>query len=400
MMAQSATRGIETGLICLSHLRWDFVYQRPQHLLSRIAKERKVVFFEEPIYQDTSSAYLEVSHPLPSLLRAVPFLPKKSSRKEAEVLQSTMLEELIDDSGILRYDLWYYTPMALGISRALQPDVVIFDCMDELSGFRDAPTEIKELEAELLQKAHVVFTGGASLYEAKRDQHCNVHCCPSSIDKEHFSRARSGLSEPDDQKLIPGPRIGFYGVVDERFDIDLLDELSALRPNWHFVIVGPVVKIKETDLPKAPNIHYLGKREYEDLPAYLAGWDVAMLPFAHNSATRFISPTKTPEYLAAGRTVVSTGIRDVVKPYGDAGVVSIANSPGEWLRAIEFELERRDEADWSNRVDELLSTTSWDATWTYMSSAIETARSDDSAGEFDVRSGSSSSTGSFTASPS
>jgi UDP-galactopyranose mutase len=311
-----------------------------------------------------------------------------------------MLQDLITERQFGRYDLWYYTPMALGISRNLQPDVVIFDCMDELSGFKGAPAEIKALEAELLDSAHVVFTGGISLYEAKRTQHRNVHCCPSSIDKEHFVQARNGLSEPEDQKTIPGPRIGFYGVVDERFDVDLLDELSVLRPGWHFVIIGPVVKINEGELPKAPNIHYLGKREYADLPRYLSGWDVAMLPFAHNSATRFISPTKTPEYLAAGRPVVSTSIRDVVRPYGEAGVISIADSPVEWLKALEFELQRADDRVWRSRVDEMLSKTSWDATWAYMSSAIESARADESAGGIveDSRMGRNGSDASFSVS--
>ncbi len=391
----------EASIICLSHLRWDFVYQRPQHLFSRIAQERLVVFFEEPVYSDVSSPFLELSQPLPGLLRAVPYLASRLPRSEAESLQSRMLQDLITERGLGRYDLWYYTPMALGISRNLQPDVVIFDCMDELSAFKGAPAELKALEAELLDKAHVVFTGGASLYEAKRTQHRNVHCCPSSIDKEHFVQARNGLPEPEDQKTIPGPRIGFYGVVDERFDVDLLDELSVLRPAWHFVIIGPVVKINEGDLPKAPNIHYLGKREYADLPRYLSGWDIAMLPFAHNSATRFISPTKTPEYLAAGRPVVSTSIRDVVRPYGEAGVVSIADSPGEWLKAIEFELQRADDELWRSRVDVMLSKTSWDATWAYMSSAIAAARADESVeGIFEAsRTGRNASDASFSVSP-
>jgi UDP-galactopyranose mutase len=336
-----------------------------------------VVFFEEPVYAEVPSPHVEVSSPIPNLTRAIPVLPTGTPTEVGESTQSKMLQELIAERDLSRYDLWYYTPMALTISRSLDPEVVIFDCMDELSGFKAAPTELKSLEIELLQRADVVFTGGVSLYEAKRMQHPNVHCCPSSIDKEHFRQARQGIPEPDEQKNIPSPRIGFYGVVDERFDSDLLDELSVVRPQWNFVIIGPVVKIDESKLPKAPNIHYLGKQDYNDLPAYLAGWDVAMLPFAHNSATRFISPTKTPEYLAAGRVVVSTGIRDVVKPYGEAGVISIANEPGEWLKAIEFELLRRSDTEWLARVDELLSSTSWDATWAYMSSAIERARPDD-----------------------
>jgi UDP-galactopyranose mutase len=275
-----------------------------------------------------------------------------------------------------RYDLWYYTPMGLRITDRLTPEVTIFDCMDELSGFLGAPPELRALEKQLLQKANVVFTGGASLYESKCLQHTNVHCCPSSIDHEHFAKARNGLHEADDQVPIPHPRVGFYGVIDERFDTNLLAELATLRPDLHFVIIGPVVKIEESDLPHAPNIHYLGKRDYHDLPSYLAGWDVAILPFAHNSATKFISPTKTPEYLAAGCPVVSTSIKDVVRPYGDLGLISIADSAEKYAKAIDFEVRRRDDQAWRKKVDALLSKTSWDATWSYMSSEIETVRAE------------------------
>jgi UDP-galactopyranose mutase len=273
-----------------------------------------------------------------------------------------------------RYDLWYYTPMGLTVTERLSPEVVIFDCMDELSAFLGAPPELRELERRLLREAHVVFTGGASLYESKCLQHANVHCCPSSIDRDHFAKAMRGLEEAEDQSSIPRPHIGFYGVVDERFDTELLAELAALRPDLHFIIVGPVVKIEESSLPKAANIHYLGKRNYDDLPAYLAGWDVAILPFARNEATRFISPTKTPEYLAAGCPVVSTPIKDVVRPYGELGLISIADTPEAFSKAIDFELERRKDDAWKEKVQSLLSKTSWDLTWSYMSSAIETAR--------------------------
>jgi UDP-galactopyranose mutase len=264
--------------------------------------------------------------------------------------------------------------MGLTVTERLSPEVVIFDCMDELSAFLGAPPELRELERKLLREAHVVFTGGASLYESKCLQHANVHCCPSSIDREHFAKAMGGLEEAEDQRSIPHPRIGFYGVVDERFDTELLAGLAALRPDLHFIIIGPVVKIDEGSLPQAPNIHYFGKRNYDDLPAYLAGWDVAILPFARNEATRFISPTKTPEYLAAGCPVVSTTIKDVVRPYGELGLISIADTPDAFSKAIDFELERRKDERWKEKVKSLLSKTSWDLTWSYMSSAIETAR--------------------------
>ena len=361
-------------LICISHLRWDFVYQRPQHILSRIAKERDVIYFEEPRYSPGKADSLEISHPLPGLTRIVPLLSEGMDATHSQEAQARLLERYLKSTHTTTYDLWYYTPMGLTIAKRLTPQVVIYDCMDELSAFLGAPPELRELEQRLLQASDVVFTGGVSLYESKSLQHLNVHCCPSSIEEEHFAKAKSGLEEPEDQKAIPHPRVGFYGVIDERFDITLLAELARQRPDLHFVIIGPVVKIDEKTLPQAPTIHYLGKRDYKDLPAYLSGWDVAMLPFAHNQATRFISPTKTPEYLAAGCPVVSTSIKDVVRPYGELDLISIADTPEEFSGAIDCELHRRSDQSWKEKVASLLSQTSWDTTWVYMSSAIETIR--------------------------
>ena len=243
------------------------------------------------------------------------------------------------------YVLWYYTPMALDASRHLaSPRAVVYDCMLELSAFRGAPPDLIVREAELLGRATLVFTGGQSLYEAKCRQHPRVYPFPSSVDVDHFAAARRALTDPADQEPIPRPRLGFYGVIDERLDLDLLLALATIRPSWHIVMVGPVAKIDADDLPARPNIHYLGMKGYAELPLYLSGWDVALLPFARNEATRYISPTKTPEYLAAGRPVVSTSIRDVVRPYGDQGLVRIADTPGDMVLAVEAALsENADE---------------------------------------------------------
>jgi UDP-galactopyranose mutase len=239
--------------------------------------------------------------------------------------------------------------------------------MDELSAFAGAPPALREREAALMRRADVVFTGGHSLYEAKRDLHPNIHPLPSSVDVAHFARARVPRSEgePADQAPIPGPRLGFFGVVDERMDIDLLAAVADARPHWQIVMLGPVVKIDPANLPRRANVHWLGMKKYDELPAYLAGWDVALLPFARNASTRFISPTKTPEYLAAGKPVVSTSIRDVVRPYGEQGLVSIADTPADFVAAIESYLGETDETRSTRgaRVDDMLSRTSWDRTY-------------------------------------
>nr|MDQ3805554.1 glycosyltransferase family 1 protein [Acidobacteriota bacterium] len=322
-------------LVCLSHLRWDFVFQRPQHLLTRCAQGRRVFFIEEPIYGD--ELRLDVSACEGGVRVVVPRLPQQA-RGDSEGLQRTLLDQLFAEHIVRDHVLWYYTPMPLAWTRHLDPLAVVYDCMDELSAFKGAPPELKEREAELFRRADLVFTGGRSLYEAKREQHPEVYAFPSSIDRAHFAQARETAADPPDQADIPHPRLGFFGVVDERLDIELLDAVAAARPHWQFVIIGPVVKIDPETLPRRQNIHYLGAKQYQELPSYIAGWDVATLLFAMNDSTRFISPTKTPEYLAAGKPVVSTPIRDVVRPYGEAGLVRIAATPAEFVAAAEAAL--------------------------------------------------------------
>jgi UDP-galactopyranose mutase len=360
----------DVDLVCLSHLRWDFVYQRPQHLLSRFVKVRRVFFVEEPIFED-GPMHLDVSERECGVRVVVPRLPRELVSAEAlDVVQRGMIDRLFAEHNINRHLLWYYTPMATAWTKHLQPAAVVYDCMDELSAFRGAPSALKEREAELFKSADLVFTGGQSLYEAKRHQHKNVFAFPSSIDAPHFAQARSAQDEPLDQADIPHPRLGFFGVIDERMDIELIERVAQARPDWHLVIIGPVVKIDPATLPRRANIHYLGGKSYKELPAYLAGWDVALLPFARNESTRFISPTKTPEYLVAGCAVVSTSIRDVVRPYGELGLVHIADTPTEFVSRIEAAMNE-DAASRMLEVDAFLSQTSWDRTWGRMAELIE-----------------------------
>ena len=373
---QRVNRELSDGsadLVCLSHLRWNFVYQRPQHLLGRCAKERRVFFVEEPIFGE-GPMRLDVNRSEEGVWVVVPHLPEGLiSEVAVEAVQQALLDRLFTEHQIREYILWYYTPMAIGFTRHLKPLATVYDCMDELAAFKNAPRALREREAELFEKADLVFTGGQSLFEAKRKQHPNAYAFPSSIDRAHFAQARTWQQEPADQAGIPHPRLGFFGVVDERLDVELLDGVASARPDWQFIIVGPVVKIDPADLPKRPNIHYLGGKSYKELPAYIAGWDVAALLFARNESTRFISPTKTPEYLAAGKPVVSTSIRDVVRPYGELGLVRIADTVADFIiAAAEIGMdERADDPAWLARVDEFLSTNSWDQTWSRMSDLIE-----------------------------
>ncbi len=370
----------QLDLLCLSHLRWHFVTQRPQHLLRHAAKDRRVFYWEEPIIHapgdpvaqsfGAEGTHLEITHEEQNLWVIRPHLVEGTV---IEAAQRQLLDKLIETFSIHRYIRWYYTPMALNFSSHVKAEATVYDCMDELSGFFGAPPQLVERERQLFDQADVVFTGGVSLYEAKQRQHANVHAFPSSIDETHFAQAiNGGLQEPADQVTIPHPRAGFYGVVDERFDVDLLGQVAALRPEMQFVILGPVVKIDPATLPRAANIHYLGGKRYEELPAYLAGWDVALLLFARNEATRYISPTKTPEYLAAGKPVVSTPIRDVVRGYGDAGLVAIAETPEDFARALDSALQSPTTA-WKKAVANKLAQGSWSRTWAAMQREIDLA---------------------------
>lgn len=349
---------LNIDLLCFSHLRWNFVYQRPQHLMSRFAKHARVFFFEEAVF-DAPSQYNEIfDDPETRICVVTPHITHDAENR-TEALRH-LLQIFMASMNIKEHIAWYYTPLSLEFSDHLNPRLTVYDCMDELSSFKFAPPAIKSWEQQLFAKADIVFTGGMHLYEAKRNFHSNIFGIPSGIDVEHFIKARKFVKDPDDQAAIPHPRIGFYGVVDERFNIELLRSVAEKSPDWHFVIIGPTAKIDPVTLPQHHNIHFIGMRDYKDLPGYLAGWDVAMMPFERNEATKYISPTKTPEFLAAGKPVVSTSIHDVVHPYGDKKLVSIADTPDEFVAAIEQYLLTERSKHWVKEVDALLKTMLWD----------------------------------------
>lgn len=363
-------------LVVFSHLRWRWVYQRPQHLLTRLAGEHRVWYIEEPVGEDTDNPWLEVEDVAHNVSVVRPHLRAEYPFYVGDQVAplTDLITRLVAERQIAPLAFWMYTPMALPVAEKLAPLAVAYDCMDELSAFRFAPPELLQREEQLLQWADVVYTGGPSLYRAKLGRHANVHCFPSSIDTAHFRRALDPtIQEPADQAALPHPRIGYFGVVDERLDYDLLAALAQARPNWQVVMVGPFAKVNPDDLPQAPNLHYLGQRPYEELPAYLRGWDVAIMPFALNEATRFISPTKTLEYMAAGRAIVSTPITDVQEPYGD--IVYIAGDAAAFVASCDqalneppAERQRRQQGR-----EAVLAKTSWDDTANHMHALLDQA---------------------------
>ena len=364
--------GSETSpLLCFSHLRWDFVTQRPQHLLRRFATDRPVFVWEEHIGCDHPLPFLE-HHAFPDdkVVALRPRVPHWWTREETERGLRVLLDQFVATCVREKPLLWFYTPVMFAFAEHLEAEAVVYDCMDELSAFRFADPLLLEREAALLERADLVFTGGYSLYEAKRGRHPDVHPFPSAVDVAHFAQARGEVAEAGDQRGIKGPKLGFYGVIDERIDLELIDAVAAAHPEWSLVMIGPVVKIDPAHLPRRVNIHWLGGRSYADLPAYLAGWDAALMPFAINEATRFISPTKTPEYLAAGCPVVSTPITDVVRHYGDVQAVAIARDAPAFIAACKAALNLPRAGAWRDEADRLLASQSWDRTQGAMAAEI------------------------------
>ena len=368
--AVSKTQGTasdSTVILCLSHLRWNFVFQRPQHLLTRAARTSTVLYFEEPLYENVTRPVLRATD-TDGLRVLTPILPQGTTASQATAMLRALLNNALASVSYDRLVLWYYTPMALPFSDHVDYDVCVYDCMDELSAFKNAPRELVQMERLLMQRADIVFTGGQSIYEAKRRLHKSIHAFPSSIDVAHFHKARRPTSDPADQASIPHPRVGFAGVIDERLDVKLVAEAAAKMPDVHFVMIGPVVKIDPADLPRLPNIHWLGGKSYAELPTYMANWDMGWMPFALNEATRYISPTKTPEFLAAGLPVVSTAIVDVVRSYGAQGLVQIAD--GEDIEDKIRESLGNPKDLLRKSVDSYLANMSWDQTWAAMSAHL------------------------------
>ena len=350
--------------VVFSHLRWDFVFQRPQHLLSRFARQHRVIFVEEPMitegkpyweFRDTGSNVI-VCRPHTNI--------DQGGFNDAQLSEiHRLMPDLIGKLDLRRYVAWFYTPMALPLLNDIAPSVVIYDCMDELSAFLGAPKELLDREERLLKMADLVFTGGPSLYRAKQHRNPNVFCFPSSVDSKHYSKAKpGGAGQAEDQAHLPGPRMGYFGVIDERIDLGLIERMARTRPEWQICMVGPVVKIDPASLPNSANITWFGQRQYAELPSYLAGWDVCMLPFALNKSTKFISPTKTLEYMAAERMIVSTPITDVAEPYGK--IVYIARGAEEFVAACDraMKVGTAERIERVSAMREVLSKTSWDNT--------------------------------------
>lgn len=329
------------SFIVYSHLRWDFVWQRPQQILSRLAVEHPILFVEEPLYHASNKARLDITHPYANVVRVVPHLNSDSAHDydgAMEIVRDLLQEKLHNDL-LLRQTfyqrvLWFYTPMPVTIMAGeFDEKGIVYDCMDELAQFKNAPTELRDREKLLLKKAQVVFTGGRNLYESKSRLHDNVHFFGCGVDIDHFGKARHPETTiPEELKDIRTPIAGYFGVIDERLDYALIERLAREHAEWTFAMVGPVVKVSTSILPQAPNIKWLGQRDYKDLPNFVKAYDVCLMPFALNEATQYINPTKTLEYMAAHKPILSTAVPDVVKNF--APIVQIARTQDEFVQKL------------------------------------------------------------------
>jgi len=360
-VAKGNNNGNNYDMVVFCHLRWDFVYQRPQHIISRLSKDLRILLIEEPWHraEENESRLTKVSDNLHILQ------PNVHSIEEI----GTVLPQYISNKNVGIG--WFYSASFVPLLNHFEFGTVVYDCMDELALFKGAPEKLIEQEKYLVANADIVFTGGKSLYESKAQLHDNVHCFPSSVDEAHFAKALNGISVPEDIANIPGPIVGYFGVIDERINLELINEIAQLKPDVSFVMIGPLAKIGEHDLPRQANIHYLGMKDYKELPGYLKGFNIAMMPFALNDATKYISPTKTLEYMAAGKPMISTAIKDVVRDYSHC--VKIVATAEEFSQAIDRTIQDAPDVFMNFEYSEILKNTSWNATVDKMKTLIKTA---------------------------
>jgi glycosyltransferase involved in cell wall biosynthesis len=368
------------SIIVHCHLCWDWVWQRPQQFVSRLSQRHKILFVEviAPAADlATPTARFRGPENFPNVTILTLQFPaaRWNDGEYVDAERRRMVQEFITGPVAGQFDnavQWFYDPMAVPAFAGKMDEILtVYDCMDELSKFKCAPPEIIERERQLLGRADVVFTGGRKLFEAKSQHNDNCHFYGCGVDCEHFGKAREERTEvPAELRGMQKPVLGYFGVVDERMDYELIARLADANPKWSVVMIGPVLKVDEAVLPKRPNLHWLGQRSYSDLPAYCKGFDVCLMPFALNESTEFINPTKALEYMATGRMIVSTAVPDVVRNFGS--VVKIAKNQKEFISLCQRAVEKP-EQDAIERGLQMASENTWEKIVARMERHIEDA---------------------------
>jgi glycosyltransferase involved in cell wall biosynthesis len=380
LVVEDAKQTDRYGIVVFSHLRWGFVWQRPQQFLSRFAKKHKILFIEEPVFDlaPTDEPRIDYHQVMPNVTVVTPHVSHLWNRnpdlpQKLRQFAKDAINQINETGEFDRPLLWYYSPMDSAWSLGyFENRGVVYDCMDELSQFTGAPKALVQNEARLIEHADIVFTGGYELGAKKRKQHDNVHTFGCGVEFDHFNQAADPTTQvPPDIDFLQRPIIGWFGVVDERVDYGLLGEVARLRPDWSIAMVGPVVKVDPNLLPHSPNLFWLGGRDYQVLPNYVKAFDVCMMPFALNAATEFINPTKGLEYMATGRPIVSTHVKDVVRQWSDI-VHLTRNDPIEFIRTVDRILTQPD-PERVRRGVELAKRNSWENTVKTMQGLIKEA---------------------------
>ncbi|WP_433830447.1 glycosyltransferase [Flavobacterium anhuiense] len=360
--AQTALLGEEAqqyDMIVFSNIEWQCVYQRPQHILNRMAESMKILYIEEPSYnsKNKKSGHLTIIKEKLHVLK-----PNVANIETiGEILPLYIKNKHIPIG-------WFYDPAFCPLLESFQFDTIVYDCMNELSSLKDTDKQVIDQEKYLMANADIVFTNGESLYELKKQAHDNVHYFPSSVNETHFSKALQSISIPADIGDIPSPIAGFYGTIDERIDFNLLKQTADKLPSVSFVMIGPV-RIEENELPQASNIHYLGTKCYDELPNYLKAFDIAMLPFAVNETTKYSNPAKTLEYMAARKPIISTKIPDVVRNCNNC--INIIETADAFAKEIQLLSENKNLKTLESDYRKILDNTSWDITVNQMKSIIK-----------------------------
>jgi UDP-galactopyranose mutase len=360
---------MKNDIVCFSPLKWDAGYHRPHQILSRCARQQRVFYVEAP---EVHSGPVQISiRPIQgcSLWVITPKLPDTGSIAKNTDIQRMLIEQFVEVENIRDFILWIYSPSALKIASRLSPSYIVYDCLSSQLIF---DPEEKLREAELMHKADLVFTDGQKAFKCDLFSIQQESLFPGSIDIEHFLQARNIPLDPIDQFEIPHPRLGFFGVINQCFDTDLLIAVADRCPEWHIILLGPMVNIDPYPLLSRKNIHYLSNREYIDLPAYLAHWDVAILPDKRKNFPSPISASQIPQYLAGGCPVVSTAIPSVSRCYGASGLVWLADSVEEFINGVKHAIaSTSDRSAWRKAIDSKLPNSVWEQAWEWMQQGFQ-----------------------------
>ncbi len=361
-------------IVCFSDISWNVKFQRPHQLFSQAKRINIIIFIEKPLLQRSGKPNHFISRVSDNILILTPVITDEDPESTIHETVEQLLTEKLKSHNTTEYICWYYSPKAINYSQKLTPKLIIFDCMDECCGYEGADTEVNESEKKLLEVTDLVFTGGRSLCNAKKLLHKNVHLFPDSIDYERFN----GNTKQAKKNIIkkPAAKIGYFGVIDERLDLNLLDKIAANKPKWKFEIAGPIVENMHGKLPERKNITFTGDIRDEEIPSIIGEWDAAILPYSKNNSTENTAPSRLLVYFAANKNIVSTSINDIVHYFGENGMVRIADEPDDFVKALEAAIKYKPEAEWQKKVDSIIRKTTWEKTWNGMSKKINKLLSD------------------------